>query len=493
MTDPGGEFVVRRGAQANLADIIYTLCVNFLLYVVLILVFYMLIRFYLEEDAESDISHPEYARVPTCDSAEEGVELTMSSASASIDDGDSARKSPGTATGTGTEDAAGGDGAAGVALTTANSSSSSSKPKHRRTSSGSFLNINEWGEPEGTKEEVIQRAIFCAVGFNVSFGIWGLLQERILTQTYSGDFFEFSYGLVFINRLGGLVLSSCLMYYYKVDFCSTPLWEYSFPSVANMLSSWCQYEALKYVSFPTQMLAKAFKMVPVMLMGVFMHNKSYDTYEYVSGAVVGFGLYLFLNSSEKIDLKQNVFGDPESVTGAWCGVVLLILFLFFDSFTSQWQTRMFQLHKQMSPLQMMLITNAFSTVFAFITLVHQEELFSALFFVYSHPEMIPHLVVFCICSTVGQLFIFYTVKNFGAVVLSIIMSVRILFSTLLSCFVYTHPITELGFVGILIVFGAIAYRIRRKTYGKPLIRWRETRHLQAKLVFGALHEHLDDC
>ncbi|CAN0363362.1 unnamed protein product, partial [Ectocarpus sp. 13 AM-2016] len=29
-------------------------------------------------------------------------------------------------------------------------------------------------------------------------------------------------------------------------------YEYSFPAVSNMLSSWCQYEALKYVTFPTQ-------------------------------------------------------------------------------------------------------------------------------------------------------------------------------------------------------------------------------------------------
>ena len=32
----------------------------------------------------------------------------------------------------------------------------------------------------------------------------------------------------------------------------TPLYKYSFCSVSNTLSSWCQYEALKFVSFPTQ-------------------------------------------------------------------------------------------------------------------------------------------------------------------------------------------------------------------------------------------------
>ena len=227
------------------------------------------------------------------------------------------------------------------------------------------------------------------------------------------------------------------------------------------------------------------------LMGVFLHNKSYESYEYVSAAVIGIGLSLFLVSSEKIDFtdNKNSIGQPLQLDGVMCGVVLLLLFLFFDSFTGQWQTRMFKLNKAMSPLQMMLIMNAFSVVFSFVTLVHENELQNALQFVFEHKLFIGHLAIFCICSTVGQLFIFYTVKSFGAVIFSIIMSARILFSTLLSCAAYAHPVTELGFVGIVIVFGAIAYRIRRISEGQPLIRWKEAE--EAKVILHEWHEHLD--
>lgn len=451
--------------DANLADIMFTLSVNFLLYVVLILVFYMLVRFYLEE--ETTTKEGGYVRVST----EEEDETAASAASRS-----------------GQTDAVIRD--AEPAIVDGNTASDIVPPKSSvpKKGSGSFLNVNEWGEPDGTRQEVMQRLAFCAIGLNVCFCIWGLAQERILTQTYDGVFFEFSYGLVFLNRLGGLVLSACLMYYLKVEWVQSVLWEYSFPSVANMLSSWCQYEALKYVSFPVVMLAKAFKMVPIMLMGKVLNNSRYETYEYLSGATVGFGLYLFLDSSEHLDLRANVFGDPESITGALCGVFLLMLFLFFDSFTGQWQQRLFTV-SHISPLQMMLIMNAFSATFSFITLVHQEELYKSLLFVYEHPHMLVHLIVFCVCSTVGQLFIFYTVKSFGAVVFAIIMSVRILFSTILSCWVYSHPINELGFLGILIVFGAIAYRINRKAQGKPLIRWKDTE--QSGVIFKEWHEHLD--
>jgi hypothetical protein len=119
-------------------------------------------------------------------------------------------------------------------------------------------------ETSNSREELLKELVFCALGLIISFTIWGLIQERMLTQAYGNDYFEYSYGLVFLNRLGGLLLSGFLMKYYNVPWVHSPLWEYSFPSVANMLSSWCQYEALKYVSFPTQMLAKAFKILPVM-------------------------------------------------------------------------------------------------------------------------------------------------------------------------------------------------------------------------------------
>ena len=244
-------------SKDSLDEVLFDLSVNFLLYVVIIIVFYMLVRFYLEEET----AYHSYSRVPTTEDVANGeVELGTSNASASA---------------------------------------SSTKPtKLKRTSS--FLNLNEWGEPEGTKEEVLQRLVLCATGLIISFCFWGLLQERMLTQTYDGEYFTYSYGLVFQSRVVGLLLSGFLMWYLKQEWEFAPLWEYSFPSVANMLSSWCQYEALRYVSFPTQMLAKGFKMVPVMITGTLLHDKRYESYEYASAIVVGLGLYLFIDSTENI-------------------------------------------------------------------------------------------------------------------------------------------------------------------------------------------------
>jgi len=65
-----------------------------------------------------------------------------------------------------------------------------------------------------------------------------------------------------------------------------------------MLSSWCQYEALQYVTFPTQTLSKSFKLVPIMLMGKLLSNKHYPLYEYYVAAFIGIGNTLFMVSSD---------------------------------------------------------------------------------------------------------------------------------------------------------------------------------------------------
>lgn len=456
--------------DANLADIWFKICVNFLLYVVLIIVFYMLVRFYLEEDVTYNV-----LQTDTVDEDYLEKEPLIENTSADSMDTVEANK----------EQPEGEGKSVPIAPSLALSPGTKSRKKN------SFLNVNEAGELEGSKEDVLARLCICSAGLISMFCFWGLLQERMLTQPYDGDYFEYSYGLVFMTRFGGLVLSAALMRYYEIKWERTVLWEYAFPSVANMMSSWCQYESLKFVSFPTTMLFKAFKMVPVMLYGKIMMDKEYETYEYLSGLTVGLGLFLFLTSSENVDFHQNVFGDPGSVTGSLCGVVLLCLFLVFDSATGQWQTRIFSIHPDLSPLQMMLIMNAFSAVFSFITLVNQEELDVTMAFIYNHPMFSLHLVLFILASIIGQLFIFYTVKSFGPVVFSIIMACRILFSTLLSTYIYEHGISELGVVGILITFGALSYRIQRKTAGQKLVVWKDKTVAASPNVFNEWREHTD--
>ena len=62
----------------------------------------------------------------------------------------------------------------------------------------------------------------------------------------------------------------------------------------------------------------------------------------------------------------------------------------------------------------------------------------------------------------GQLFIFYTIKEFGPVIFTILMTTRQIISLVISCIIYVHPMDLYTWAGTLIVFVVVFNRIRRK-------------------------------
>ena len=104
------------------------------------------------------------------------------------------------------------------------------------------------------------QVVFCSVGLLGSYATWGYLQEKIMTTKYEDSLgnrgqFNDSQFLVFINRILAFAIALAVIMVRRQPRHQAPLFKYSFCSFSNILSSWCQYEALKYISFPTQVLA----------------------------------------------------------------------------------------------------------------------------------------------------------------------------------------------------------------------------------------------
>ena len=212
-------------------------------------------------------------------------------------------------------------------------------------------------------------------------------------------------------------------------------------------------------------------------------------YDYMVALIIGSGIALFMSSTDNLHFGYDAYGEKEEHT--LTGIMLLCMYLLFDSFTGQWQSKMFTRHKDLSLLEMLFATSAFSTVLSLITLVHSKELWPALDFVVRHQEIHLHFFLFSICSTIGQLMIFYTIKNFGAVVFALIMTVRVLMSIAISCVLYGHEVTSTGFLGMSLVVCGVLYRIKRKSEGERLLRWAGIDDDKASELVNEWHEHLD--
>jgi solute carrier family 35 (adenosine 3'-phospho 5'-phosphosulfate transporter), member B2 len=69
-----------------------------------------------------------------------------------------------------------------------------------------------------------------------------------------------------------------------------------------------------------------------------------------------------------------------------------------------------------------------------------------------------NILVFSSATTLGQLFISYTIKTFGALLFATVMTTRQFLSILLSCFLFFHPLSLGQIAATLIVFGALYYK-----------------------------------
>ncbi|XP_055642004.1 adenosine 3'-phospho 5'-phosphosulfate transporter 1 [Toxorhynchites rutilus septentrionalis] len=296
---------------------------------------------------------------------------------------------------------------------------------------------------------------YCLFGLMGSYLTWGVLQEKIMTQEYENAdkkkvHFKDSQFLVFTNRVLGFLITAVYLTLKGQLKQRVPMYKYSYASFSNIMSAWFQYEALKFVNFPTQVLAKSCKIIPVMIMGKIISRNKYEFYEYITAIMISVGMIFFLTGS-----------TDESKTTAvttLTGVLLLTFYMVFDSFTSNWQGELFKTYS-MSSIQMMCGVNLFSTLFTAASLSMQGGFSSSLQFAAEHPKFVLDCVVLSISSAIGQLFIFYTIATFGAVVFTIIMTLRQAIAILLSCLIYKHNISFLGVIGVFIVFLAIFLRV----------------------------------
>ena len=163
------------------------------------------------------------------------------------------------------------------------------------------------------------RVIGCVIGVVGSLLVYGVLQERIMSQPYSDagkdEFFSYSVFLVLSNRVLGCLMAAVILAITKGNVTPVAgIHRYAVVSLSNVVATTCQYEALKYLSFPVQTLGKCAKMIPVMIWGFLINQKRYGMSDVgiaiaVTAGCTIFGLYgdestLTSNASQGANVQE---------------------------------------------------------------------------------------------------------------------------------------------------------------------------------------------
>ncbi|KAI3995343.1 hypothetical protein MKX01_032145 [Papaver californicum] len=323
------------------------------------------------------------------------------------------------------------------------------------------------------KDNIFWKGVFAVAGIMTTLVIYGVLQEKIMRVPYgeNKEFFRYSLFLVFCNRITTSAVSAgSLLASKKALDPVVPIYKYCLISVSNILTTTCQYEALKYVSFPVQTLAKCAKMIPVMVWGTMIMQKKYKGQDYVFAVLVTLGCSLFILYPAAADISPYASGGESTV---W-GVSLMMGYLGFDGFTSTFQDKLFKGY------DMEIHNQIFYTT---LCLILQGNLLLAVDFVARHNDCFFDIALLSTVATASQFFISYTIRTFGALTFATIMTTRQLVSIMLSCMWFAHPLSPIQGVGAVVVFGSLYMKSFVRTVSQKLAL---PQHVQGGVVTSPL-------
>lgn len=281
-----------------------------------------------------------------------------------------------------------------------------------------------------------------------------------MQEPFEGEQFKYSLLLVLCNRLMTVLVAGGMLVAGGQDLGPVaPPQAYAAVSVSNVVATFCQYEALKHVSFPVQTLGKCAKMIPVMIWGTVIMRKRYNTKDYGVAALVTLGCSIFIMTG---DVTSKHAGNNSSMFG----VMLMVGYLAFDGFTSTFQDKLFKGY-QMTIFNQIMYVQAFSAGFSTLGLISAGQFGDAISFVMRHPSALGSILTLSAAATIGQLFISHTIKTYGALLFATVMTTRQFISILLSCILFAHPLSLGQWAGTVTVFGALYYKTLSKKVDAP--------------------------
>ena len=202
-----------------------------------------------------------------------------------------------------------------------------------------------------------------AAGLGVSFLIYGILQERIITLPYDdGPVFDRVLFLVFVNRIVSAAIAAVALLCVGRPLAPVAPWQnYAASAGLNLSGTVMQYEAVKHISYPASVLLRSAKMIPVLVWGTVLRVRKFGRTDVIVALLLTVSCAGFMLS------RDHAARLPQSIP--WLGVVYSVMFLFLDGLTSTSQDALFR-RNTVHPFNLMFYVNLISIVCSLMSTSH---------------------------------------------------------------------------------------------------------------------------
>ncbi|KAI5932054.1 adenosine 3'-phospho 5'-phosphosulfate transporter 2 isoform X3 [Manis javanica] len=201
--------------------------------------------------------------------------------------------------------------------------------------------------------------------------------------------------------------------------------------------------SLGYLNYPTQVIFKCCKLIPVMIGGVFIQGKRYNVADVSAAVCMSLGLIWFTLADSTIAPNFNM-----------TGVILISLALCADAVIGNVQEKAMKLHNA-SNSEMVLYSYSIGFVYIFLGLTCTSGLGPAVAFCSKNPvRTYGYAFLFSLTGYFGISFVLALIKIFGALLAVTVTTGRKAMTIVLSFIFFAKPFTfQYVWSGLLVVLG----------------------------------------
>ncbi|KRX60591.1 Adenosine 3'-phospho 5'-phosphosulfate transporter 2 [Trichinella sp. T9] len=289
--------------------------------------------------------------------------------------------------------------------------------------------------------------ILCASAVFLLYVIYGILQEKMFTvDGFRTLGFYLTTVQFFIMAIFGIVERNCSS---KRRRC-TPLKIYFVLSLASFGTIGFSNAAVGYLNYPTQVVFKSCKLIPVMIGGILIQGKRYSVYDYIAVLLMTVGLIMFSLADAAVNPEFNS-------TGFLC----VGMALFSDAVIGNLQEASMRIY---APENNEIMAYTYSIAFlysAFFTALN-GNLIAGISFTLKNPLIMRDMLLFSVCSYFGVQVILTLINGFDALVAITVTTFRKVITVCLSFILFSKPFTYRYLLGGTVILIGIYFNLYSK-------------------------------
>jgi len=231
--------------------------------------------------------------------------------------------------------------------------------------------------------------------------------------------------------------------YFRQEERKVPLRTYTLLALTTVATMGFSNASLGYLNYPTQVIFKCCKLIPVLIGGILIQGKRHGALDFVASCVMCAGLILFTLADSKISPNFDIHG-----------VFMISLALVADAIIGNVQEKTIKQYNA-SNSEVVLFSYSIGFVYLFFLVAVFTDIASAINYCSYYPKQTyGYAFIFSLTGYLGIQIVLSLVRQFGAFAAVTVTTFRKAISIVLSFVFFSKPFTyHYVYSGLLVLLG----------------------------------------